>query len=79
MFIMQNGEYTAFWYLQLLCYLTQLQFTIGQSEFVDFMVFSESNVEFGQPERSVSFVSVRPRLKSAYHLLTVVSDRAYSE
>ena len=29
---MQNDEYTAFWYLQLLCYLTQLQFTIGQNE-----------------------------------------------
>ena len=33
---MQNGEYTAFWYLQLLCYLTQLQFTISQNEFVEF-------------------------------------------
>ena len=28
----KNGEYTAFWYLQLLCYLTQLQFTISQNE-----------------------------------------------
>ena len=33
---MQNGEYTAFWYLQLLCYITQLQFTIGKNEFVEF-------------------------------------------
>ena len=33
---MQNGEYTGFWYLQLLCYLTQLQFRIGQNEFVEF-------------------------------------------
>ena len=33
---MQNGEYTAFWYLQLLCYLTQLQFMIGQNEFMEF-------------------------------------------
>ena len=33
---MQNGEYTAFWYLQLLCYLKLLQFTIGQNEFVEF-------------------------------------------
>ena len=32
---MQNGEQTAFWYLQLLCYLTQLQFMIGQNEFVE--------------------------------------------
>ena len=37
---MQNGEYAAFWYLQLLCYLTQLQFTIGQNKFVEFLVFS---------------------------------------
>ena len=33
---LQNGEYTAFWYLQLLYYLTQLQFTISQNEFVEF-------------------------------------------
>ena len=33
---MQNGEHTDFWYLQLLCYLNQLQFTIGQNEFVEF-------------------------------------------
>ena len=35
MFI-QKGDYTAFWYLQLLCNLMQLQFTIGQNEFVKF-------------------------------------------
>ena len=28
---MQNSEYTAFWHLQLLCYLTQLQFMFGQN------------------------------------------------
>ena len=33
---MWNGEYISFWYLQLLCYLTQLQFTISQKEFVEF-------------------------------------------
>ena len=33
---MQNDEYTAFWYLQLLFYLTQLQFMIGQNKFVGF-------------------------------------------
>ena len=32
----KNSEYTAFLYLQLLCYLMQLQFTIGQNEFVEF-------------------------------------------
>ena len=32
----KNGEYTAFWYLQLLCYLTQLQFMSGQNVFVEF-------------------------------------------
>ena len=71
----QNSEYTAFWYLQLLCYLTQLQFTVGQNEFVEFLVFSE----FGRSERSALFASVRPRLKSAYHLLTIVSNTAESE
>ena len=76
---MQNGEYTAFWYLQLLCYLRQLQFTIVQNEFVEVLVFSGQFAEFGRPERSASFVSIRPRLKSAYHLLTVVSDGAKSE
>ena len=29
-----NDEYTAFRYLQLLCYLIQLEFTIGQNKFV---------------------------------------------
>ena len=33
---MQNSEYTVFWYLQLLCYLTQLQFTISQNNLVEF-------------------------------------------
>ena len=40
---MQNGEYTAFWYRQLLCYVMQLQFTIGQNEFVEiFGVFRDN-------------------------------------
>ena len=40
---MQNGEYTAFWYLYLLCYLTQLQFTISQNEFMEvFGVFQDN-------------------------------------
>ena len=33
---MQNGEYTSFWYFQLLCYLLQLKFTLSQNEFVEF-------------------------------------------
>ena len=40
---MQNGEYTVFWYLQLLCYLTQLQFMINQNEFVEFFAFFQDN------------------------------------
>ena len=40
---MQNGKYTVFWYLQLLCYLVQLQFMIGQNEFVElFGVFRDN-------------------------------------
>ena len=71
---MQNGEYTAFWYLQLLCYLTQLQFMIGQNKFVEFLVFYGATAEFEQPERLAANVSVQSHLKSAYHLLTIVSN-----
>ena len=72
---MQNCEYTAFSYRQLLCYLMQLQFM----SLWRFLVFSGTTVEFGQPEHSVSFVSVQPCLKSAYHFLTIISDGAESE
>ena len=44
-----------------------------------FFMFSGTTSVFGRPERSASFVSVRPCLKSAYHHLTVVSDGAVSE
>ena len=75
---MQNGEYTAFWYLQLLSYLMQLQFTIDKNEFVEFfLAFSVTTAKFEWPE--CSFVSVRPRLKSAYHLLAVIFDGVESE
>ena len=72
---MEDSEYTAFWYLQLLCYLTQLQLTIGQNEFVEFFCV------FGNKCRiwSASFVPVQPHLKSAYHFLTVVSNGSESE
>ena len=40
MFI-KNGAYTAFWYIQLFGYLTQLQFTIDQNGFVKFYVFRD--------------------------------------
>ena len=73
---MQNGEYNAFWYLQLLCYLMKLQFMIGQNDFVEFF---GKTAEFGHPEYSASLVSVQPHLKSAYHLLTIVSHRVESE
>ena len=52
---MQNCEYAAFWYLQFLCYLTQLQFTISLNEFVEFFLFSTTTAEFGWPERSDFF------------------------
>ena len=44
-----------------------------------FLVFSGTTAKFGWPERSASFVFAQPCLKSAYHLLTVVSDGAESE
>ena len=38
-----NGESTAFWYLQILCFLTQLQLTIDPNEFMEFyVVFRDS-------------------------------------
>ena len=75
----QNGESTAFWYLQHLYYLTQLQFTIIQTSLCGLGVFSETTAELGWPEHSASFMPVRPCLKSAYYLLTVVSDGAEPE
>ena len=39
-----------------------------------FLVFSRITAEFGWPECSTSFVSVRLHLKSAYNLLTIVSN-----
>ena len=62
---MQNGEYTAFWYLQLLYYLMLLQFTISQNRFVEFLEFSKTTAKFGWPEHLASFVSVWLHLKSA--------------
>ena len=44
-----------------------------------FLVFSRTTVEFGWPEHSASFVYVWLRLKSAYHLLIIVSNEAESE
>ena len=51
----------------------------AKTSLLSFMVFSWISAEFGQPERSVSIMSVQPRLKSAYHLLTVVSNGAKSK
>ena len=44
-----------------------------------FLVFSMTTAELRQPERSTSYVFVRLYMKSAYHLLTIVSDRAESK
>ena len=42
------------------------------------LIFSGVAASFGLPERSASFVSVRPRLKSAYYRKIVVFDGAQS-
>ena len=47
--------------------------------FWSFLVFYRITAEFGWPQCSASFVSVRPRLKSAYHLITIVSNGAESK
>ena len=52
---------------------------LARMSLLSFLLFSETTIEFGWPEHSASFVSIRLRLKSAHHLLTVVSDGAESE
>ena len=52
---------------------------LAKTSLWNFLVFSGTTAEFGQPKHSASFVSVQPRLKSAYYLLTIVSDVAVSE
>ena len=47
--------------------------------FFFFLLFSGTTAEFGRLKRSVSFMSLRPRLNSAYHLLNAVSDGTESE
>ena len=42
---MQNGEYMAFWYLQFLCYLMQVQFMIGQNELGEFFGVFQDNCQ----------------------------------
>ena len=44
-----------------------------------FLVFSWTTAEFGRPERSASFMSVRLHLKSACNVLTIVSNWAESK
>ena len=44
-----------------------------------FFMFFGTAVEFGWPERSAAFVSVRQRLKPAYYLLIVAIDESKSE
>ena len=47
--------------------------------FMQFFGVFRDNEEFGRSERSASFASVRPRLKSTYQHLTVVSDGVETE
>ena len=82
-----TNVHAKWWIHHLLISLTPLQshatlrckFTISQNKYVEFLVFFRTTAEFGWPECSTSFASVRPNLKSAYHLLTIVSDREESE
>ena len=63
---MQNGEYAAFWYLQVFSRNFNLQ--LAKTILWSFLVFSETTAEFAWPECSASFVSVQPCFKSAYHV-----------
>ena len=53
-----------------------LNLWLAKTSLWSFLVFSGTTGEFGHSECSVSFVST---IASAYHLLTVVSNRAESE
>ena len=70
---MQNGKYTVSWYLQLLCYLMQLQFTIGQNEFVEFFVFSRTTAEFRRPEHCFLMGKNTVQAKKWYKLFGLCS------
>ena len=77
---MQNGEYTAFWYLQLLCYLTQLQFTICKNEFVElFGVFWDYYQIRVTWAFGISCVCMTTFKVSTHYLSTIISNGAESE
>ena len=72
----QYGEYTAFWYFQLLCYLMQLQFMISQNELMEFFLcFPGQLSNLGDLSVQHHLCLLWPHLKSAYHLLTIVSNK----
>ena len=48
---------------------------LAKTSLWSFLVFSRTTAEFGWPERSAWFESVRLHLNSVYHLLTIVSDK----
>ena len=52
---------------------------LAKTSFWSFLMFSGTTAKFGWPEHSISFVSVRMYLKSAYHLLTIVFNVTESE
>ena len=76
---MQNGEYTTFWYLQLILLSHATSIYDWSKRVWSLLVFSGITAKFGRPEHLALFVSVRTHLKSAYYLLTAVSDEAESE
>ena len=76
---MQNGKFTAFWYLPpLLSHATSIY---DQPKWVCgfFLVFSWTVAKFERPKHWVSSVSVWLCLKFVYHLLTIFSDGAESK
>ena len=52
---------------------------LAETSLWSFFLFSRITAKFGQPEHSASFASVWLHLKSAYHLLSFVSNWAESE
>ena len=77
---MQNGQYTAFWYLQLLCYLTTTSiYNWLKWVCAIFWCFPGQLPNLGNLSVQYHLCLYDQHLKSAYHLLTIISDGSESE
>ena len=72
---MQNGEYAAFWYLQFLCYFTQLQFTIDQNGLVPYSYAGGAYDKY-KTIRFCAWLTIKSRWK---HRSLIISPKLSSD